>query len=138
MSVDFIGVGWSFPLRIDPNKNTVVTSENDDRIYESIRIIIETDQDERPFCMKNGVKFGTRVKRALFENVETAIDIAKYDVKRALDVWEPRIYVTSVNAYKTMIGNLAGIAIDISWRYRSTNRADNKVFPFSSPNGGLE
>lgn len=120
-----LGRGWAYPVRRDPITGRPVFTEDEAKIKESIHSIIMTDVDERPFLMRDGVPYGTRVNRMIFAGVQTLRDVAVYDIKRALAVWEPRIFVNDVNSSVTRINDMLGVVIHVSFVYRDSNRPDN-------------
>lgn len=125
------GKGVAFPLRLDATNTRPLLSSDEQLVKESMEQIIFTNIDERPLTVKNGVPFGTRCKSMLFESTAAAIDVIRYDVKRALDTWEPRIIVERVDAAEFgEPGKESGIVAVVHFRYRTTNRSDNFVAPF--------
>jgi phage baseplate assembly protein W len=125
MSVDFIGAGWNFPLQIDPTNSIALASQVRD-IEQAIEIIIRTAPGERPMRPE----FGCRIQDHLFSpvNEATAAAIA-YDVRRALELWEPRIDVESVKVQADG-QDLGMFYIDVGYKVRSYNDTRNLVFPF--------
>jgi phage baseplate assembly protein W len=92
--------------------------------------IINTDINERPFLVKNGQPYGTRIKRALFSPASVAASIISYEIPRALNLWEPRIIVQGTKCSQVNVATGVQIIANTSFRFRSTNRADNFVVPF--------
>lgn len=129
MTIDFLGKGFSFPFRLDPTGTRPSFSEDEDLVFESIESILNTSIGERPHRVKSGVPYGTTFRSLLFNNVEGAIDLARFQAKRALDTWEPRIVVIRVDAgkYRDPTSGLVGITVNVLFRYRATNRVDNYV-----------
>ena len=126
-----LGRGFAYPLRLDVTNSRVELSSEEQSVRESVESILMTDVDERPFVEKDGVPFGTRARRVVFESETVAVDIVEYEVRRALETWEPRIIVDSVDASIVDTGHGGvGIPCLVSWRYRSTNRDDNLVVPY--------
>lgn len=125
MSIDFIGSGWNFPLQIDPTNSIALATHVRD-IEQAIEIIIRTSPGERPMRPE----FGCRIQDHLFSpvNQATASAIA-FDVRRALELWEPRIDVEFVRV--TADGqDLGTFYIDVGYRVRGYNDTRNLVFPF--------
>lgn len=87
-----LGRGVAFPIRIGPDGGWA-TSEGDDNVAESIRLILSTDRNERIFRPD----FGAGLRAMLFapNTVATRQQIAER-ISRALATWEPRIRVESV------------------------------------------
>jgi uncharacterized protein len=126
MSELFVGAGWSFfPMRTDVT-GSVALVRSDREIEEAIRIILATAPGERPMRPD----FGCRIHDFVFApaDASTAGQIA-FEVRSALDRWEPRIDVDDVEV--TFDGADSGVLyIDITYRIRGTNDPRNLVFPF--------
>ncbi|WP_347353673.1 GPW/gp25 family protein [Intrasporangium sp.] len=125
MAQEFIGSGWSFPLAADATGGvSLVTGTRE--IEESIRLILATAPGERPMRPE----FGCAVHDYVFAPADagTAGDIA-YAVRVALDRWEPRIVVESVDVRFDEI-DLGTLYIDIGYSIAGTNDPRNLVFPF--------
>ena len=92
MAVDFIGAGWNFPLQVDAT-NADRAGDTGPRHRAGDRDHHRTAPGERPMRPE----FGCRIQDHLFSptNEATAAAIA-YDVRRALELWEPRIDVEDV------------------------------------------
>ena len=123
--VDFVGAGWAFPLATDATGGiALVVRERE--IEEAIRLILATAPGERPMRPE----FGCRISEHIFApaNATTAGQLA-YDVRTALERWEPRIDVDDVDV--TFDAVESGVLyIDITYRIRGTNDPRNLVFPF--------
>ncbi len=87
MTADFIGAGWAFPLRTDAT-GAIALVRGEREIEESIRLILATAPGERPMRPE----FGCAVHDYVFApaDASTAGQIA-YEVRVALERWEPRI-----------------------------------------------
>ena len=125
----FLGVGWAYPIQLDASCSRPLIATGEALVHMSIEQIINTDPNEWPFRVKDGVGFGTRVRRALFEPMDVLTDIFRYEVPRALRVWEPRIIVLAADAdvVPTDPNLMRG---SVRFRYRVTNREDNFVRPY--------
>ena len=131
MSSSFFGTGLAYPMRLDKTGARPLVISNDDLIKASIAQILNTDITERPFLTSNGIPFGTRIRRALFQPAEVVMDIAIYECRRALGQWEPRIIVDDVTSEEQpQASGGSAILVTVYFRYRSTNRSDNFVTPF--------
>lgn len=125
MAEQFIGNGWAFPLRVDATGGIALVSRETE-ITEAIRLIMATAPGERPMRPEFGCGIHDWVFAPADEN--TAGRIA-FEVRRALDRWEPRIDVTDV-----VIGfddeDNGVLYIDVRYAIRGTNDPRNLVFPF--------
>jgi Bacteriophage baseplate protein W len=125
MESDFIGAGWAFPLKTDATGGVaLVTSTRE--IEESIRLILGTARGERPMRPE----FGCRIHDHVFgpANAATAGQIA-YDVREALERWEPRIDLLDVSIAFDRI-QTGVLFVDVAYEIRGTNDPRNLVFPF--------
>lgn len=125
MSEDFIGSGWTFPVRTNRTGAIALTS-GDTEIEQSIRLILATAPGERPMRPE----FGCGVHHFVFAPADaaTAGDIA-YAVRVALERWEPRIRLESVTVRFDEVDS-GLLYIDIAYAPRGTNDPRNLVFPF--------
>lgn len=119
---DFLGQGWSFPVREEEQK--VPTSKETRSIKESIGIILSTRRGER--VMRPD--FGCDVHELTFEPTQD-FSMVEFYVKEALDAFEPRIAVESVTSEQDPEEE-GRMLITIEYHILSLNRPDNMVFPF--------
>ena len=122
---DFIGAGWSFPLRTDATGSIALVG-GEREIVESIRLILATAPGERPMRPE----FGCAIHDLVFAPADaaTAGQIA-YEVRVALERWEPRITVTDV-VVRFDDADRGVLLIEIRYTLRSSNDPRNLVFPF--------
>lgn len=134
----FLGAGWAFPLRTDATGSIALVSR-DREVAESIRIILGTAPGERPMRPE----FGCAIHDLVFApaDASTAGELA-YQVRLALERWEPRIDLLDVIVRFDAVDSGA-LLIDIRYSLRDTNDPRNLVFPFyvipshePSPDGG--
>ena len=125
MAADFVGAGWSFPVRMSPTGG-VQLSTGDREIMESIRLILSTAPGERPMRPE----FGCAIHRYVFApaNQATAGDMA-HAVRLALERWEVRIELEDVRVLFDRAEE-GVLGIEIGYRLRGTNDPRNLVFPF--------
>jgi uncharacterized protein len=87
-----LGRGISFPPRLGAD-GRVAWSEGDENIRDSIKVILQTDRDERLRLPR----FGAGLDRMLFEpNTVTTHRQLQERIVNALAAWEPRIAVDAV------------------------------------------
>ena len=121
---DFLGSGWSFPIRVDKQGEIALVSREED-IRQAILVILGTSPGER--VMRPD--FGAGLKALVFEPINTATKaLVKHRVEEALLLWEPRI--DSVEVTMTDERSLGRLLIDIRYRVRATNTFFNLVYPF--------
>ncbi|KQO96751.1 GPW/gp25 family protein [Leifsonia sp. Leaf264] len=125
MAQEFVGRGWSFPVRADHTGRISLSSSERD-IEESIRLILATSPGERPMRPE----FGCAVHEYVFAPADaTTAGAIGTAVRAALAFWEPRIEVTEVAV--SFDGRDVGILlIDIGYVILGTNDPRNLVFPF--------
>ena len=125
MNPDFIGAGWAFPPTTDATGGiALVTRERE--VEQAIRLILGTARGERPMRPE----FGCRIHDHVFgpATSATAGQIA-YDVRQALERWEPRIEVLDVGVGFHAIE--AGVLnVDVAYTLRGLNDPRNLVYPF--------
>lgn len=123
--MDFLGRGLAFPVHTDATGSVALVS-GEREVVESIRLILATAPGERPMRPE----FGCAVHDLVFAPADsaTAGQIA-YEVRSALERWEPRITLTDV-----VVGfseaERGTLLIDIKYTLRGTNDPRNLVFPF--------
>ncbi|WP_396613699.1 GPW/gp25 family protein (plasmid) [Haloferax sp. S1W] len=130
MSEDFLGKGWSYPVRPD-HRGNIELSETDDDIRESIRIILGTAKGERVMRPE----FGCDIHDHVYSSATPAtLNVIETSVREALVRWEPRIDIEDVEAY-TDEADPNKILINIDYRVRTTNALANMVYPFHITEG---
>jgi len=122
---EFLGVGWRFPVQVAPN-GTIARSSDEQKIEESIFLILGTSLRERPMLPA----FGCGIHDLVFApNNATTVAEVSTTVRDALVRSEPRIDVLAVDAsVAPEEENLLLIRID--YRVRATNALSNLVYPF--------
>jgi len=127
-----LGVGLSFPLRSNAS-GYIGLSAGRLRVWESIEQIVMTDPLERPYRVRNGIPYGTRIRRFVFEDVETARTVAVADIRRAIQVWEPRAELLGVEAnveeasQRDPDGAGPSLVVLIRYRIRATGIVESGV-----------
>ena len=127
--VPMLGLGWGFPLRLESGpegEKFLATAADEESVRQSIEIVLSTAKGER--VMRPD--FGCRLRDLVFAPNDGATRAsAEFEVREALQMWEPRIEVLEVTA------QAAGerdeiLLIDIAFRVRSTDNRFNLVYPF--------
>jgi phage baseplate assembly protein W len=122
---NFIGTGLAFPLGFDPAGGVTLVSGHRE-IEESIQLILGTAQGERPMRPE----FGCGIHDYVFaEADDTTAGLVAYEVRGALQRWEPRVDVVSVEVVPAGEERNC-LLIDIAYQIRGSNDRRNLVFPF--------
>ena len=123
-TADFLGRGWKFPVAVA--KGSIVASGGDEKIRESILIILGTSKGERVMRPE----FGCGINDLVFEVNNTATTtLVAYHVKEALLKWEPRIEVLNVFVSPDE-EKRHRLNIEIDYEVKLTNSKANLVYPF--------
>ena len=125
MTADFVGAGWAFPVRTDAT-GSIALVVREREIDEAIRLILGTSPGERSMRPE----FGCRIHDFVFgtANATTAGQIA-YEVRSALERWEPRIDVLEVQVGFDR-ADAGTLYVDVRYAIRGVNDHRNLVFPF--------
>jgi phage baseplate assembly protein W len=123
--MDFVGAGVAFPLRVGAGGGLALVARERE-IEEAIRLVLATRPGERPMRPE----FGSRIADHVFApaNAATAGRLA-YEVRVALDRWEPRITLDDVEV-DFSDADTGVVYLDVRYRIRDTNDPRNLVFPF--------
>jgi phage baseplate assembly protein W len=122
---DFIGRGWSFPVRADV-KGNIGLVDGVREIEESIQLILRTAYGERPMRPE----FGCGIHELTFAPVDaTLASKIEYEVRASLLRWEPRIDVSDVSV-RLDADDPSILLIDVGYSIRRSNDRRNLVFPF--------
>ncbi|RPI37750.1 MAG: baseplate protein [Nitrospiraceae bacterium] len=125
MAKEFLGVGWTYPVRARVD-GTVSLSQFEDDIREAILIILGTAKGER--VMRPD--FGCGIHDLVFAPINTAtITLVENSVREALTVYEPRIELIKVEVLSDRADE-GKLLVNIDYRVRSTNNRSNLVYPF--------
>lgn len=122
----FLGRGWSFPPTfLKATKELLMTSEEED-IKKSLEILLSTEIGER-FLQP---LYGCNLDRFVFEPMNATVSTElRLTVKRAIDLFEPRIKLLSIKLDTALIyEGRVDIAVDYS--IIITNTRHNLVYPF--------
>jgi hypothetical protein len=105
--------------------------EGEDKIHDSIRMILSTRVGERFFVPE----FGSKLHLALFEqNDMVSRDLIVYYVTDALEKWEKRISVDDVEVGDETDDNI--VPITILYHIANSNVEGSYVYPFNVGDDG--
>jgi phage baseplate assembly protein W len=122
----FLGVGFAFPLQIDPATGQFALAAYEADVQQAIFTILSTAKGERVMVPDFGCGMHDRV---FAPNTATQANAVSADVREALTRWEPRIDLLDVNV---TIGGAQGevLLIRVDYRIRANNAFYNTVYPF--------
>lgn len=119
-----LGTGWGYPLQ--RKEGRLATAAEKESVRQAIEIILSTARGER--VMRPD--FGCNLHEFVFAVNDRATQAqVAFEVREALEAWEPRIDVLDVEA---RAGGDRGevLLIGIEYRVRSTDNRFNLVYPF--------
>lgn len=123
----FLGSGWSFPPTFEVGNFQLEMVAQQNSINQSIDVILQTRQGERPLQPLFGSILHSFVFRSFNAMLQNEVTEA---VKVALRDFEPRIKVDKVIvSANNDEGSL--LSIHINYTVRQTNSRHNHVYPFA-------
>ena len=125
MDIDFLGVGWTSPVRLDEN-GQIQVAKYEEAVRQSIFMILGTAKGER--VMRPD--FGCGIHDKVFApNSSGTLGQIISDVRDALIEWEPRIDILDVDTIPDpQKPNM--ILVQVNYQVRTTNNISNLVYPF--------
>jgi phage baseplate assembly protein W len=122
----FLGVGFAFPLQIDPASGGFAFAAYEADVEQAIFQILSTATGERVMVPQFGCGMHDRV---FSPNASAQASAVAADVREALTRWEPRIDLLDVNV--TIAGAQGEVLlIRVDYRIRANNAFYNMVYPF--------
>ena len=122
---EIIGSGLAFPLQVD-RRGGIALARDETDIEQAIELILGTAPGERPMRPE----FGCGVHDFVFDSVDaTTVGRMELAIRDALDRWEPRVFVETVEFNLDEVAD-GRLIIDIGYRVRVTNTMRNLVSPF--------
>lgn len=121
----FLGVGWKFPPQVTPS-GAIATSGQEQKIEESVFLILSTAQRERPMLPA----YGCGIHDLVFapDSPGTIAEVSA-TVRDALVAYEPRIDVLAIDV-SAAPGQANVLLIRVDYRVRANNARGNLVYPF--------
>ena len=126
---DFLGRGWKFQISVEDGK--IASSEGEDSIKESIRIILGTAKGERVMRPDFGCDINEIVFAPINTSTGTRID---FHIREALLIWEPRIDLLNVHVSPDE-NEENKLVINIEYMVKASNTKSNLVYPFYLESG---
>ena len=122
---EIIGSGLAFPLQVD-RRGGIALARDETDIEQAIELILGTAPGERPMRPE----FGCGVHDFVFDSIDaTTVGKMELAIRDALDRWEPRVFVETVEFNLDEVAD-GRLIIDIGYRVRVTNTMRNLVYPF--------
>jgi Bacteriophage baseplate protein W len=122
---EIIGSGLAFPLQVD-RRGGIALARDETDIEQAIELILATAPGERPMRPE----FGCGVHDYVFDSIDaTTVGRMELAIRDALDRWEPRVVVETVEFNLDEVAD-GRLIIDIGYRVRATNNMRNLVYPF--------
>ena len=122
---EIIGSGLAFPLQVD-RRGGIALARDETDIDQAIQLILGTAPGERPMRPE----FGCGVHDFVFDSIDaTTVGRMEDAIREALDRWEPRIQVQTVE-FDLSSADAGLLTIDIGYTVRATNTERNLVYPF--------
>ncbi|HKG63549.1 MAG: GPW/gp25 family protein [Thermoleophilia bacterium] len=122
---EIIGSGLAFPLQVD-RRGGIALARDETDIEQAIELILGTAPGERPMRPE----FGCGVHDFVFDSIDaTTVGRMELAIRDALDRWEPRVFVETVEFNLDEVAD-GRLIIDIGYRVRVTNTMRNLVYPF--------
>ena len=122
---EILGSGIAFPLQVD-RRGGIALAHDETDVDQAIQLILGTAPGELPMRPE----FGCGVHDFVFDTIDAAtVGRLETEIRAALDRWEPRIDVETVDFNLNEVGE-GRLLINIGYRVRSTNHERNLVYPF--------
>ena len=122
---EIIGSGLAFPLQVD-RRGGIALARDETDIEQAIELILATAPGERPMRPE----FGCGVHDFVFDSIDAStVGRMELAIRDALDRWEPRVFVETVEFNLDYVGE-GRLIIDIGYRVRATSTMRNLVYPF--------
>ena len=122
---EIIGSGLAFPLQVD-RRGGIALARDETDVEQAIELILGTAPGERPMRPE----FGCGVHDFVFDSIDaTTVGRMELAIRDALDRWEPRVFVETVEFNLDEVAD-GRLIIDIGYRVRVTNTMRNLVYPF--------
>ena len=122
---EIIGSGLAFPLQVD-RRGGIALARDETDVEQAIELILATAPGERPMRPE----FGCGVHDFVFDSIDAnTVGRMELAIRDALDRWEPRVVVETVEFNLDEVGE-GRLIIDIGYRVRVTNTMRNLVYPF--------
>ena len=125
VNIDFLGKGWSFPVKFNKALHSLETTTGNNDIMASLEILLGTIHGERHFHPS----FGCDLNFIAFEKLTLSLETKIKDIiDTAILRFEPRINLEDVKFEQDIEKGI--VFIHIFYEIKSTNSRTNMVFPY--------
>jgi phage baseplate assembly protein W len=123
---DWLGTGWAHPVAPDAFLHHLSYADGPEKVRQSLKLILLTEPGERVMRPT----FGCGLGQFLMEpNTIATRALIAAEVRRAIELWEPRVQLKEVT---TDTGSdPALVIITIRYEHKRTGRSDALIFPFA-------
>lgn len=122
----FLGVGWAYPVSVDPATGLTAIASYEDDVRQSLWIILTTARGER--VMRPD--FGCGIYDLAFAVIDTAtLTRVESEVRTSIQKYEARVELIDVIVDPSQAAD-GLLSIEVEYRVRRTNQVDNLVYPF--------
>lgn len=122
----FLGVGWAYPVGIDPTTGLTAIASYEDDVQQSLVIILTTARGER--VMRPD--FGCGIYNLAFAVIDTAtLTRVESEVRTSIQKYEARVELIDVIVDPSQAAD-GLLNIEVDYLVRATNQVDNLVYPF--------
>lgn len=116
---DWLGKDTRFPIT-----DKFVINEGISEVNQCIQLLIATVPGERVMRPEYGCRLYTRI----WENLDEVASEGLSDIRDAIDTFEPRVDLVSVNS--RVFRDEGRVLFAIEYRIKDENTVENLVFPF--------
>jgi phage baseplate assembly protein W len=129
----FLGVGWAYPVGIDPVTGLTATAAYENDVLQSLKIILTTARGER--VMRPD--FGCGIYDLAFAVIDRAtLTRVESEVRDSIMKYEARVELINVVVDPSQAAD-GMLRIEVEYRIRRTNQVGNLVYPFYFREGSL-
>lgn len=121
---DWLGKDTKFPIQ-----NKFVPNEGIDEVNQCIQLLIATVPGERV----QRPEYGCRLYTKIWDNIDQIASDGLTDIKDAINNFEPRVNLVSVNS--RIFRDEGRVLFAIEYTLKDSNVVENLVFPFNGSVG---
>jgi phage baseplate assembly protein W len=120
---NWLGQDTTFPI-----SGSFIPQQGISEVNQCIQLLIATLPGERAMRPE----FGCRLYNRVWENIDSVASDGLADIREAIDNFEPRVDLISVNS--RIFRDEGRVLFAVEYKIKDTNVVENLVFPFSAGN----